>query len=79
MLLDGLSPQEQTEVRQWCRRRRFATGEHLFHAGDIGDALHYIDRGRVLILLDTAGGDHVPVGGALRLHARAREARAPEQ
>ena len=59
MLLDGLSPQEQTEVRQLCRRRRFATGEHLFHAGDIGDALHYIDRGRVLILLDTAGGDHV--------------------
>ena len=59
MLLDGLSPQERTEVRQQCRRRRFAAGEHLFHEGDIGDALHYIDRGRVLILASTAAGEHV--------------------
>ena len=54
MLLDGLNPQERTEMRTRCRRRRFATGEHLFHEGDIGDALHYIDRGRVLILVETS-------------------------
>jgi CRP-like cAMP-binding protein len=59
LLLDGLSPQEQAEVRQQCRRRRFAAGEHLFHAGDIGDAFHYIDRGRVLILVSAPGGDYV--------------------
>ncbi len=59
MLLDGLSPQERTEMRGQCRRRRFAAGEHLFHEGDPGDALHYIDRGRVLILNQTAAGDAV--------------------
>jgi CRP/FNR family cyclic AMP-dependent transcriptional regulator len=59
VLLDGLSPQERTEVHRQCRRRRFATGEHLFHAGDIGDVLHYIDRGRVVILKDTAAGEYV--------------------
>jgi CRP/FNR family cyclic AMP-dependent transcriptional regulator len=59
VLLDGLSPQEEAEVRTRCRRRRFAAGEHLFHAGDIGDALHYIDRGRVLILVETTGGETV--------------------
>jgi CRP/FNR family cyclic AMP-dependent transcriptional regulator len=59
VLLDGLSPQEQAEVRSRCRRQRFAAGEHLFHTGDIGDALHYIDRGRVLILVATSGGDTV--------------------
>jgi CRP/FNR family cyclic AMP-dependent transcriptional regulator len=58
-LLEGLSPQEEAEVRRQCRRRRFATGEHLFHAGDIGDAFHYIDRGRVLILADSATGEQV--------------------
>ncbi len=58
-MLEGLTPQEETEVRRQCRRRRFATGEHLFHAGDLGDAFHYIDRGRVLILADSATGEPV--------------------
>jgi CRP/FNR family cyclic AMP-dependent transcriptional regulator len=58
-VLDGLSPLEQTEVRRQCRRRRFAAGEHLFHAGDIGDAFHYIDRGRVLVLVSAPGGEYV--------------------
>jgi CRP-like cAMP-binding protein len=59
VLMDGLSPQERSEVRARCQRRRFAAGEHLFHTGDMGDALHYIDRGRVLILVETSGGDTV--------------------
>jgi CRP-like cAMP-binding protein len=58
-LLEGLTPEEEFEVRRRCRRRRFAAGEHLFHAGDIGDAFHYIDRGRVLILADSAMGEPV--------------------
>lgn len=62
MLMNGLSPQERTEVRARCRRRRFAAGEHLFHKGDMGDALHYIDRGRVLVLVESSGGDIVAFG-----------------
>ena len=31
-------------------------GEHLFHAGDLGDAFHYIDRGRVLVLVTAPAG-----------------------
>jgi len=58
-VLDSLSPLEQTEVRRQCRRRRFAAGEHLFHASDIGDAFHYIDRGRVLVFLSAPGGEYV--------------------
>jgi CRP-like cAMP-binding protein len=58
-VLHGLSPQEETEVRRQCRRQRYAAGEHLFHAGDLGDAFHYIDRGRVLVLVGAAGGDYV--------------------
>jgi len=58
-LLDGLSPEEQTEVRRQCRRQRYAAGEHLFHAGDLGDAFHYIDRGRVLVLIGTRDGNYV--------------------
>jgi len=59
VFLEGLSPEDQAEVRRWCRRHRFAAGEHLFHAGDIGDAFHYIDRGRILILMSAPGGDYV--------------------
>ena len=58
-MLYDLSPQEETEVRRQCRRQRYAAGEHLFHAGDLGDAFHYIDRGRVLVLVTAPGGDYI--------------------
>jgi CRP/FNR family transcriptional regulator, cyclic AMP receptor protein len=58
-VLYDLSPQEETEVRRQCRRQRYAAGEHLFHAGDLGDAFHYIDRGRVLVLVTAPGGDYI--------------------
>ena len=58
-MLYDLSPQEETEVRRQCRRQRYAAGEHLFHAGDLGDAFHYIDRGRVLVLVTAPSGDYI--------------------
>ncbi len=38
-------------------RRRFARDEVLFHEGDVGDTLHIIDKGRVLVEVTTAVGD----------------------
>ena len=39
------------------RRRRFARDEVIFHEGEVGDTLHVIDKGRVLVETTTAGGD----------------------
>jgi len=39
------------------QRRRFNRDEVIFHEGDLGDTVHVIEKGRVLIEVTTARGD----------------------
>jgi len=55
-LLDILGP-EATRWRQKMQRRRFNRDEVIFHEGDLGDTVHVIEKGRVLIEVTTARGD----------------------
>ena len=55
-LLDILGP-EAPRWRQQMRRRRFGRDEVVFHEGEVGDTLHVIEKGRVLVEVSTARGD----------------------
>ena len=43
--------------RKQMTRRRFGRDEVIFREGDLGDTLHVIEKGRVLIQVSTARGD----------------------
>lgn len=43
--------------RQKMVRRRFGRDEAIFHEGEIGDTLHVIEKGRVLVEVSTITGD----------------------
>jgi CRP-like cAMP-binding protein len=44
-------------LRAACVRRRYDRGEVVFHEGDLGGALHLIERGRVAVRLTTRLGE----------------------
>jgi CRP/FNR family transcriptional regulator, cyclic AMP receptor protein len=44
---DMLDAEDQRLVRQKCVRRRFARNDFVFHAGEAGDCLHVVERGKV--------------------------------
>jgi CRP-like cAMP-binding protein len=48
-MLSALTPAERDEVLTAARPRRFARGEVVFHAGDLGDALHFVVAGQVAL------------------------------
>ncbi len=54
--LEILGP-EAPRWRQMMQRRRFARDEVVFHEGELGDTLHVIDKGRVVVEVTTAAGD----------------------
>lgn len=56
-LLDVLPDDRRREVLQRARRRKFKRGEVVFHEGDLGDALHVIEKGHVLIRVSTPIGE----------------------
>jgi CRP-like cAMP-binding protein len=56
-LLDALPEDERRRVLASMRRRRFAKGETLVHAGDPGDSLHVIAKGHVAIVVTTPLGE----------------------
>lgn len=56
-ILDALDDQERRAVRRLTRRRRFVSGEIIFHEGDPGEALHIVTRGLVGIRVGTIYGD----------------------
>ena len=56
-LLADLSAEEQRQVLMSARRRRYRSGEMLFHEGDAGGSFHLIAKGAVLIRLSTPDGD----------------------
>lgn len=43
--------------RQRMVRRRYGKDEPIFHEGEVGDTLHVIDKGRVIVEVSTARGD----------------------
>jgi CRP/FNR family transcriptional regulator, cyclic AMP receptor protein len=47
----------QRALLQVCPRRRFANGAFIFHAGEAGDSLHIIRKGRVAVLAPQALGE----------------------
>lgn len=54
--LDALGADEAV-WRQRMVRRRFSKDEPIFHEGEVGDTLHVIEKGRVLVQVSTARGD----------------------
>jgi CRP-like cAMP-binding protein len=55
-LLEGLDEDERRRVVASARRRRFSRREVLFHAGDPGEALHFIVSGWVAVYVTTPLG-----------------------
>jgi CRP-like cAMP-binding protein len=56
-LLRDAAPAELDELLARARRRRFSSGEVVFHAGDPADTLHLIRRGRFSVRIMTEFGD----------------------
>jgi CRP-like cAMP-binding protein len=56
-LFDVVDPEEARAVLAQARRRRFASGEVIFHEGDPGDTMHLIDKGRVAVRITTPLGE----------------------
>jgi CRP/FNR family transcriptional regulator, cyclic AMP receptor protein len=56
-LLAGVPAADIRELLRVARRRRFARNEVVFHAGDPGDSLHLIEKGRFSIRVMTPRGD----------------------
>lgn len=58
-LLRTLPEADRAELLDRARRRTFAPGEVVFHAGDPADTLHLVRRGRFAVRLQTPFGDVV--------------------
>jgi CRP-like cAMP-binding protein len=56
-LLDGVAPEDAQELLARARRRTFAVGEVVFHAGDPADTLHLVRSGRFAVRIATEFGD----------------------
>ena len=57
-LLRHLPPEEVERILPCVRNRHLDGGEILFHAGDAGDALYIVARGKVDVLSGAAGENH---------------------
>jgi CRP/FNR family transcriptional regulator, cyclic AMP receptor protein len=56
-LLRGAAPAELDALLERARRRRFAAGEVVFHAGDPADTVHLVRNGRFAVRMTTEFGD----------------------
>jgi len=56
-LFAGLPRDDVEAVLETARRRTFAKGEVVFHAGDPGDSLHLVVKGRFAVRVMTPVGD----------------------
>src|SRR4051794_18348134 len=56
-LFEGVSREEADRLLERARRRTFAAGEIVFHAGDPADTLHLIQSGRFAVRVTTEFGD----------------------
>ena len=57
LLLAELSEEDRRRLLSIARRRRFAKGEVVFHAGDRGDSLHLVAKGRFAVWAGSSSGD----------------------
>ena len=57
LLLADVPAEDLRELLQVARRRGFSRNEVVFHAGDPGDSLHLIEKGRFSIRVMTPLGD----------------------
>lgn len=55
-LLRGVAEEDVAELTERARRRRFAAGEVVFHAGDPADTLHLVRAGRFAVRITTEFG-----------------------
>jgi len=55
-LLRGVADEDVAELTERARRRRFAAGEVVFHAGDPADTLHLVRSGRFAVRITTEFG-----------------------
>lgn len=55
-LLAGIEERDRADLLERARRRRFAAGEVVFHAGDPADTLHLVRRGRFAVRITTEFG-----------------------
>jgi len=56
-LLESMAEADRRVVLAATNRRRYRKSDTIFHAGDPGDTLHLIDRGRVAVRVSTPLGD----------------------
>jgi CRP/FNR family transcriptional regulator, cyclic AMP receptor protein len=56
-LLPGAAPEELDALLDRARRRHFSAGEIVFHAGDPGDTVHFVRKGRFAVRITTEFGD----------------------
>jgi CRP-like cAMP-binding protein len=56
-LLDSLDEADRRALLARTVRRRYRKGEVLFHAGDLGDTFHFLEKGHIAIRVTTPLGD----------------------
>ena len=56
-ILRTLDGEQRREVLRMAVRRRYRSGDTLFHQGDPGDSMHLVDKGRVAIRVANGRGD----------------------
>ena len=58
-LFFGFAPSEFESLEKCLSRRRYPGGQALFHMGDEGGSLHFIERGRVKITIPSSSGEEL--------------------
>lgn len=58
-LFSALAPSEFKSLEKCLARRQYTVGQTLFHMGDEGGSLHFIERGRVKITIPSSSGDEL--------------------
>ncbi|BEP15925.1 Crp/Fnr family transcriptional regulator [Acidothermaceae bacterium B102] len=56
-LLSGLTADQREAALAVARRRTFARGEVVFHEGDPGDTIHFVEHGHLSVRVSTPNGD----------------------
>ena len=58
-LFAGFGPSDFESIEKCLVRRRYPAGQTLFHMGDEGGSLHFIERGRVKVTIPSSSGEEL--------------------
>ncbi|MHB1039728.1 MAG: Crp/Fnr family transcriptional regulator [Desulfobacteria bacterium] len=58
-LFAGFGPSDFESLEKCLVRRRYPAGQTLFHMGDDGGSLHFIERGRVKVTIPSSSGEEL--------------------